>query len=257
MIREDGMTLIEVVVAAFCLAVVAGAAATQFAISDRSSLSNQHNSQLIAAADQQLEAIRQQVKTSGFSSLALSSAPSTGSNSTLPGSTSVHTDPNDFVSASSGCGTKNLGYLIENNWDDASEGVASGVSPWSGCPTGAEPLVVSATGFVAPKQTITVGGLSATAYAYVTDTNIGCATTTGTSNGCYTSGTSSYTPVGDAKRVIVAVVLGNGGTNNIGTGASYTSGQNSPVYVSTIFANPVPSNQVNSSIGITLGVNLG
>jgi hypothetical protein len=49
--------------------------------------------------------------------------------------------------------------------------------------------------------------------------------------------------------VIVAVVLNNHGR--------YTLGQASPVYVSTVFVNPLPSNAPNRSVGITLGVQLG
>ena len=36
-----------------------------------------------------------------------------------------------------------------------------------------------------------------------------------------------------------------------------TFGQASPVYVSSILTNPVPSNQPNSSVGLTLGLTIG
>jgi hypothetical protein len=71
---------------------------------------------------------------------------------------------------------------------------------------------------------------------YVTDTYVGCTS-------------AASTCAGDARRLIVAVVPDNHGRLDIG--------QNSPAYVSTIFTNPVPSNQSNSSIGLTLGLNIG
>jgi hypothetical protein len=177
----------------------------------------------------------------------------------------IDTDPNAFVSGS--C------YLIETNWDKtpATGTTVSGVSGWPACggASGAEPLVVG-TGsplvapLVTPSQTIQNGSLTYTVDEYVTDTNIGCnPSVTGASN-CYNPTapgtactTTCWSPLGDAKRVTVAVVMSNGGTNNAGSSANARIGQNSPVYVSTIFTNPVPSNQSNSSIGLSLGLNLG
>jgi hypothetical protein len=170
----------------------------------------------------------------------MSSAPAPPSNSTLSDGSTAHTDHNDFVSSSSGCGSTNAGYLIEANYDSTSEGIAPGFTPWSGCTTGAEPLVVQSGGIVTPKQTnVPVGSDTATVYTYVTETYVGCSSSLG----------SCTAAAGDARRVIVAVLPNNGGR--------YDIGQNSPVYLSTIFTNPVPTNQVNNSIGLTLGVNLG
>ena len=242
---ESGFTIIEVMVAAALGALVIGAGAALFAQSNDSALGSQRQSQLLAVADQQIEQIREQVKTNpaGFSALAMSAAPSAGTNSTLSYSNTAHVDPNDFVSSSTGCGPNNAGYLIEANYNSTTEGLAPTVSPWTGCATGAEPLVIAAGGIVTPKQTVTLGSGTATVYSYVTDTYVGCTTAGGLGN-C-----SSAT--GDVRRLVVAVVPGNGGrtTNNIGP--------NAPAFVSTIFANPVPTNQVNSSIGLTLGLSLG
>jgi type II secretory pathway pseudopilin PulG len=253
--EEGGFSLIEVVVAALCLAVLMGAAATLFGVGDTSSLAAQRNAAEISIADRYIEKVRTALKTTpgAFGSLAMNALPSAATNTTLPGQSSAHTDPNDFVSAGTGCGTSNEGYMIETNWDNSSEGTAAGLSSWTGCATGVEPLVYSASGLVAYKQTVTSGTDTYTVYAYVTDTNLGCSTTLGS---CSTVGT----PVGDAKRVIVAVVQSNGGTQNVSSGsttANYRIGQNTPVYVSTIFTNPVPTNQSNSTIGLTLGVSLG
>jgi type II secretory pathway pseudopilin PulG len=232
--------MLEVLVAALISAIIIGAGAELFSIGNDSSLGAQRQSALIAVADQQIENIRQAVKTGGFAALAMSSAPAAASNSTLSYSTTAHTDPNDFVSSSSGCGSTNSGYLIEANYDSTSEGIAPGVASWSGCTTGAEPLVVQSGGVVTPKQTnVPVGSDTATVYTYVTETYVGCSSSLG----------SCTAAAGDARRVIVAVLPHNGGR--------YDIGQNSPVYLSTIFTNPVPTNQINNSIGLTLGVNLG
>ncbi len=239
---EHGATLVEVLVAAMIAVIIIGASAVLFSRSSDSSLAAQRQSELVAVADQQIENIRQEVKTNanGFSALAMSSAPAAGTNSKLSFSTATHTDPNDFVASGSGCGSSNAGYLIENNYDNTSEGVASSVAPWSGCATGAEPLLVQSGGLVTPEQTdVTVGSDTATVYTYVTDTYVGCSSSLG----------SCSSTIDDARRVVVAVVPNNGGRNDIG--------QSSPVYMSTVFANSVPSNQVNNSVGLTLGVNIG
>ncbi|MEA2159113.1 MAG: hypothetical protein QOD66_1493 [Solirubrobacteraceae bacterium] len=237
---EQGFTMLEVLVAALISAIIIGAGAELFSVGDDSSLAAQRQSALIAVADQQIENIRQSVKTGGFASLAMSTAPAAPSNSTLSYSSTAHTDPNDFVSSSSGCGATNAGYLIEANYDSTSEGIAPGVAPWSGCTTGAEPLMVQSGGIVTPKQTnVPLGSDTATVYTYVTETYVGCSSSLG----------SCTAAAGDARRVIVAVLPNNGGR--------YDIGQNSPVYLSTIFTNPVPTNQVNNSIGLTVGANLG
>jgi Tfp pilus assembly protein PilW len=239
---EDGVTIVEVMVGAMIAVTIIGASAVLFSRSSDSSLASQRQSELIAVADQQIENIRQQVKTSanGFSALAMSSAPAAGSNSKLSFSATTDTDPNDFVVSGGGCGTSNEGYLIENNYDDTSEGVVSAVAPWSGCTTGAEPLVVQSGGLITPKQTnVQVGSDTATVYTYVTDVYVGCSSSLG----------SCTSTTGDARRVVVAVLMNSGSRADIG--------QTSPVYVSTVFTNPVPSNQINNSIGLTLGVNIG
>ena len=100
--REAGFTIIEVLVATLFLALVVGAVGTLFVTDSNSSLASQRQSQLIAVADQQIELIRQTVKTSGFASLAMSAAPAAGTNSTLSYSATTHTNPNDLVSATAG-----------------------------------------------------------------------------------------------------------------------------------------------------------
>jgi prepilin-type N-terminal cleavage/methylation domain-containing protein len=236
---EQGFTMIEVLIAAVISVTVIGAGAALFSTGNGSALASQRQGELISVADQQIENIRQAVKVNGFAALTMKTAPASGTNSSLSYSSATHTDPNDFVSNSTGCGTSNAGYLIEANYDSSTEGLAPGVASWTGCAMGAEPLVVQAGGIVTALQTVTVGSDTASVYTYVTDTYIGCSSALG----------SCTAAAGDARRVVVAVLLNNGGRHNIG--------QNSPVYVSSIFTNPVPTNQINSSIGLTVGATLG
>jgi Tfp pilus assembly protein PilW len=240
--QQQGDTLIEVMAAAIIGIVLVGALTGMFLSGNDQSLAAQRQSQLVAVADQQIENIRQAVKVNGFSALAMSTAPAAGASTTLPFASHTYTDPNHFVVSS--CGT-NGGYTIETNYDNASEGTAT-VASWSGCPTGVEPLVVQAGGIVTAQQaSVPVGAGTATVDSYVTDTNVGaCATPTGTS--CSGSAT---TFTGDARRVIVAVKF-NGETG-------YATGDTAPVYLSTLFTNPIPSNQPNGSVGITLGLSIG
>ncbi len=237
---ESGITIVEVLVAAMCLALVAGAAATLFITGADSSLASQRQAALISVADQQIQQVRLGVKKNGFAALAMNAAPAAGTNATLPYAGTTHTDPNDFVVS---CGST-LGYLIEANYDNTAEGAPPGVAPWTGCPATstqvAEPLVVQAGGIVTPKLTgVPVGGDTATVYEYVTDTYLGCSSSLG----------NCASATGDARRVVVAVVPNNHGR--------YDAGQNAPAYISTIFTNPVPSNQAGGSIGLTLGAKLG
>jgi len=245
---EAGFTVIEALVAMVLAILSIGAVAELFVTGNDSSLSAQRQTQLLAVADRQIEQIRQLVKTNpiGFAALAMSAAPAAGTSATLTGMPNVHTDPNYFVTAAAGCGPNAGGYQIEANFDNTSEGTSTTVPAFSSCPAAVEPLVVRAGGIVLPKQTgVVVGSGTATVYGYVTATNIGCAGgsadyVAGVAGSCYA----------DARRVVVAVLLDTpGGRTNVG--------QASPAYVSTIFTNPVPSNQPNSSIGLTLGLNIG
>ncbi|HEY5318718.1 MAG TPA: type II secretion system protein [Solirubrobacteraceae bacterium] len=241
--EERGDTLIEVAVAALIAITLISALTGLFLSGNDETLAAQRQTELIGVADQQIENIRDAVKVNGFSALAMKTAPVTGSSTTLTYSGGhTYIDPNHFVVSS--CGA-NGGYTIENNYDNTSQGTAT-IASWTGCPTGVEPLVVLSTGIVTAQQTsVAVGAGTATVDSYVTDTNVGaCATPTAT-----TCTGAATTPTGDARRVIVAVKL-NGVTR-------YDRGDNSPVYVSTIFTDPVPSNQANASVGLSLGTQIG
>ena len=108
-----------------------------------------------------------------------------------------------------------------------------------GCDTGYEPLIAASGGLVTPSQTVAVGANTAIVDSFVTQANVGC-------NGSLGSGNCTN----DARRVTVAVTVSHGN-------GRYTVAPNSPVYTSTIFTNPTPSNSPNSSVGLTLGLSIG
>ncbi len=268
---EQGFTIIEVLIAAVILIAVIAASSALFIQGSDASLASQRQSQAISVADEEIEMIRQDVKTKGFDALAMTALPSTASSSSLNaiGLGNTYTDPNHFVTtAQTGCGSSNAGYAIEANWDDTAEGPASGVTPFSSCADTAstvdEPLEVLSGGFVAPQQTdVAVGSDTATVDTYVTDSYVGCnsslgscpSTTSGSVTGCsWPTSTAASTTCADARRVIVAVVMDNHG---YATGGRSQIGPNSPVYVSTVFTNPNPSNSPDNPAGVTLGLNIG
>jgi type II secretory pathway pseudopilin PulG len=246
---QSGFMLVEVVVGALCLALIIGAVSSIFVQGNDSALAEENQAALVEVANQQIEQVRQLVKIDGFTSLAMKTLPSAGSTTTLYSNTSnVPIDPNYYYKANGTCPSSGGGsggeYAIQSNWDDKT---SSSVGPGStsgdyasvaGCDSGYEPLIVSSSGFVTASQTVTVGGGAATLDTYVTQTQVGCNASLGSGN-CST----------DARRVIIAVVPA--------AGATYRTQQNSPLYVSTVFTNPTPSNAPNASAGLTLGVQLG
>lgn len=281
---EHGFTIVEVLVAAVILILVAAAGTTLFVGGADSSVAAQRRSQMISIADAQIETIREEVKVKGFASLAMTGAPSALSTSTIPNTvpTGDEVDPYFFaknLGTSAGCGTDGWEYQISANYDLASGGTptvpstgASGVTSWQSCTSGYEPMEILSGGFVTPQQTLTPANDSAVTDNYVvdtfvTDTYLPCNTSTCpavTSSGSgsstvetvacpgsssFPTTTSSSTVCADARRVTVAVALDDHGKAAIG--------QATPVYLSTVFTNPTPSNEPTTSIGLTLGLQLG
>lgn len=256
--EQDGDTLIEVLMASLIAAIIIGALAATFVSGNDSSLSSQRESALVEAANQQMQNIRQLVKLDGFSNLALNSSTTTldslqanASSAKLKFNSATALDPNSFVTS---CGTTPA-YQIENNYDDTHDYYAATSSPLvsalpleSPCTTaGYEPLLNG--GVIPQTATVTAGSMTITLDDYVTDTSVGCNTSLG--NGSCT---------GDARRVIVAAVDSQAQANcssTVSTTNRCSIGADAPVYLSTIFTNPTPSNAPNSSIGITLGLQLG
>jgi Tfp pilus assembly protein PilW len=243
--EQAGDTLIELVVAAFCGVLVISALAFGFVTGNDSSLSAQRQTELVAAAQQQIESIHQLVKSDGFGALALSSAPPSLSNGPAARyDAATPLNPNSFITS---CGSTPA-FEVQNNYDSTSEGLVSTLSAVSPCTTaGDEPLVISATnGLVSPGPTqVSEGQMTIDVYTYVTGTSVGCNTAWGSCGN-------------DARRVIVAAVDANASRcSSAGSGNRCAIGGYAPVYETTLFTNPIPSNSPNASVGITLGAQLG
>jgi prepilin-type N-terminal cleavage/methylation domain-containing protein len=243
--RHDGFTLIEVTIAMFISLVGIGAVAALFVNGNQSSLAAQNQLSLQSALQQQIENVRGVVAHFGFAGLALTSAPAAGSNTNVAG---AYTDPNHFVqSTGTGCPC----YLIENNFDNGTEGLVS-TSPSSG-----EPLLINGSGGVtagriAPVQcadlssgtnyavpcatNVPSGDDWATVYTYVTQTTIAGCNSSGLGSGCGN----------DVRRVILAVVPDSNKTGRLNVGPT------APRYSMTTFANPVASNQPNAPNGLEI-----
>ena len=241
--RAEGFTMIEVVVGLLLAILTIGALSELFVSGSESSVATQRQAQLISVAEQQIEQIRQQVKTQGFDKLALSGQPQT-SCASIPGTIPQNpTNPDDYVTCSGGTAQ---GYMIEVNYNGSSAGTPPDLTPWAGYPTGSEPLLIggvsplaSTTGFVTPYQSsVSIGSGTGEVYTYVTAVNANACTSV-TATGCT-----------DVRRVIVAVHLDQ-------TASRQDIGPNAPLYLSTIFARPVPSTQATQTAGLTLGVQLG
>ncbi|MEA2355034.1 MAG: hypothetical protein QOD61_1163 [Solirubrobacteraceae bacterium] len=227
---ERGFTLVEVLVTMMVTLLVIGGIATTFVQNNDSALAGQRQAQLLSVAQQQIEKVRNTVSQYGFSALALSAKPAAPTDAVLPTSP---TDPNDFIKNWS---SSSPSYLIETNYNQTTPGQISSA------PSTGEPLEIDTTtpGRITPKTTgVAVGSGTATVYTYVTQATVPCNTTV--LGGCSAD---------DVRRVIVAVLLDN-------TTGSQSIGPNTPVYMSTIFSNPIPSNQPSSAIGLRLGLNIG
>jgi prepilin-type N-terminal cleavage/methylation domain-containing protein len=224
--RQDGFTLIEVIVGMLVSTLLVVGVSAALINASSSSLSSQRQANLVEIAQAQIDKVHQIVSQYGFAALALNASPANPTDATLPASPN---DPNDFVVA-------NTSFLIENNYNATSHGQISAA------PANGEPLEVDTTnGRVTPKvSSIAAGGATVTIWTFVTKAAIGC-----------NSAVLGACAADDARRVIVAAKL------NTIAGGRQTLGPNTPVYLSTVIANPVPSNQSNSSTGIRIGLNLG
>lgn len=169
---ERGMTLIELLVSIFVLAVGILGAVTVLAQGDRLSGTSQQREAAIGFAEQQLENVRQ----TPFASLGMNASPSA---STDPN------NPNHYVDqANAPCSSAATGYDIETNYQSG------------GAPTTCEPFVTGG-GVQAGSQPISgYSGLTGTWYAYVTSRPEPCLSL----NGVITVNCLSNT-----KRITVAV----------------------------------------------------
>ena len=310
---EDGIGLIEVLVAALVVVLAFTAMATIFISGQNQASADVQESQLINMADQEIEQVRAAVTATGFDSLGMSAAPTVLSDRVVQ---NTFFDPDNFVVA--GNGVKCL--LIATNYDSVtttagSETPAYGISApsglvqWSACnststtSTDAEPLQIMSSGTPIISWSSTVsqcssgsGGLSVpcwlpltpncsttatdvtglpscavTVYAFVSDTYVGCGTSGGTASdgtACPTvssnvvdcaaadlpNSTSQSSTCGDARRLIIAVVPNPPDQTN--ATASHALARVTPVYLSTIFTNPLPSGSSADGTGLDLNLSV-
>jgi type II secretory pathway pseudopilin PulG len=234
-----GFTIVEVLAALMMVLLVLGALALFFANNNDSSLASQREISQLSVLQQQIERVRDVVSQYGFGALALNAEPSAPSASPLPNNPK---DPNDFIT---GYGTGSEAFLVENNYNNAAEGVLSD-TPSTGEPL-LDPNTGAAGGQISPLQCVDLatgnqascGSLAsgsnpyATVYTYITQTStVGCAGATGSCSG-------------DARRVIVAAVV-----QNPVASARRNIGPNTPTYSTTVITNPVASDQSNQASGL-------
>jgi prepilin-type N-terminal cleavage/methylation domain-containing protein len=227
---EDGFTLIEVLVAMAIALISIGALADLFSNGQTASVATQRQSELVTVAQQQIEQLREEVKVDGFSALAMSSAPTVSTDPTNP----------DYYLTNSASS-----YYIASNWNGStgtSGAAAANIATYAGTTAGSEPLCTSSSGGVSPTaQTVSEGSNTIQVWTIVTQTTVG--PTASVNSPC----------TDDSRRVIVAARFVNSGTRQ-------DQGPTTPLYISTIFTNPIPTNQASGAVGISLGVggiNLG
>jgi type II secretory pathway pseudopilin PulG len=247
------MTMVEVLVGAVLSALVIGAVAVGMASNSDSALATQRQAQLLAVLQSRMENVRQlfaqNYTATGFASLALSENPKKGEDASLPKSP---TDPNDFITPYvSGYNTATSGttegFLIEKNYNATGEGTVDGGSTFT------ETLQVDTTnGRIAPvvyvdlttgtsyssAASVPSGHTYAIVNTYITITKV--MTSTSSTSCATTSGTSSN--ASDARRVIVAARLSS-------ATAHKNLGSRTPLWATTLIANPIPSNQCQPSAG--------
>jgi type II secretory pathway pseudopilin PulG len=256
---HDGFVLAEVLVAIVIAITVIAATAKLLVVGSDSSLAAQRQGSLVAAAQSEIESIREDVVQDGFSALALNATPPSKSGTGLNSEGSV-IDPGYWLWPP-GAGVSPTGYQIESNYASTTS------SQLSGEPSTGEALIVAtATGVVPPVSyfdltsghtypctvavascTATISGVPsadsyATVHTYVTQpANIPC-------NAAVSSTTCA---VNDIRRVIIAIRLTQVASRS-------DLGPNTPYYLTTVFSDPVPTNQQsNAAIGLELGLNLG
>jgi type II secretory pathway pseudopilin PulG len=234
-----GFTLVEVMAALFVVLAVIGALALVLATNDSSSLASQLQISRLSVLQQQIERVRNVVSQYGFGALALNADPSAPTVSPLPNDP---TDPNDFIT---GYGTSNESFLVENNYNNTSEGLISDapngepiLDPTTGA-TGGQVSPIQCVELSNPGSSTSCTALAtgtdsyASVYTYVTQTStVGCSGPSGSCNG-------------DARRVIVAVLL-----HNPASPSRRDIGPNTPTYSTTVITNPVASDQLNQASGL-------
>ena len=170
---EQGFGVVEVVVAAAVLLMIAGATLATLTEAEQSSSAAEQHEAAVSLAQREVEKLRQ----NGWSGLGLVNTPTGTAASPDPNPD----DPREYVSGGN--------YLVKANWRRRSSGPPPGVSG-----TG-EPFVVLPGGASPGPTRVTSGGHSFDVYRYVTWVNITCVV----------AGVDQCNGVNDGKRIVVAV----------------------------------------------------
>lgn len=258
--REQGFTLVEVLAAMVLFLVVLVGITFFFASNQDSSYASQREVSQLSVAQGQIENIRQLAKRYGFSALALSSNPATKTDSTLP---TNPPDPNDYIVSQ---GTSSESYEIMSNYNDSTAGVASNtpstgetlLDPNTGTTGQVTQLqyvdLSTGTSYLSTASVPSTGGVK-DPYAVVNTFVTQASTVAGCNAGVGTCASS------DTRRVIVAVELHNPNATNdyaacssgvVGPKGRCDLGPSTPTYTSTIFVNPIASNQTGSASGLRI-----
>lgn len=236
--RQDGFTLIELVIAMAVALVGLGAITIGLVGASNSVSAGNHQAQLVSIVQSQLEAVRQDEAVYGFADMFLN-APPGSRDASVP---TNPTNPNDYVNPTPSPST----FWIEENYNNNTGSPSANVA--AGTPSIGEPLITgtgtaSLPGVQQVNRTVPAGGGgTATVYTFITQVYEACnAALAGTGGGNCTAAAQ------DERRVIVAAVYNNA-TEQTPT---------APQWATTIIDNPVPSNQVNVGNGLHLGLNVG
>ena len=201
---EQGMTLVEVLIASLLL--VTGLLATfgTFAVTGHVNVTTQRTQVAFTAAEQQLETLRAMT----YTNLALSSVPTHTTDGNLGGDTSGNpTNPDYWVSS-----TVAGNLIIPTDFNKESSSTLTGVS--------ASGEVMVSGGSVSPgPTTVTVNGYTVKVSTFITYVNDSCVYNL--IDLCATGQ--------DAKRIVVAAIVSSSGGGQ---------GAQKPVWLTTVVGNP-------------------
>jgi type II secretory pathway pseudopilin PulG len=212
--RQDGFTIVEVLVAALLVAIGVVALLGSLDAVSKTNVAAQRHQQALAYGQREIERLR----TLDYrTELGLTSFPAASGDGIVAGDATPKTpkNPNYYVSGT--------GLQIMTRYTDKTSGLQAGVTP------NPEPLVGPGEASLTSAQvnpgpeSFTVNGTSGKIYRYVTWRSEHCpaATTSGITNPC--DGTK------DSKRITIAIVL-----DAVGNGA----GPGKPIWLSSVVSDP-------------------
>jgi prepilin-type N-terminal cleavage/methylation domain-containing protein len=212
--RQDGFTIVEVMVAALLVAIGVVAILGSLDAISKTGVAAQRHQQAVAYGQREIERLR----TLDYrTELGLTSLPAASGDGIVAGDPTPNApkNPNYYVSGT--------GLKIMAQYSDKTSGLQPGVSP------NPEPLVgAGESGLTSPQvdpgpQNFSINGTSGKIYRYVTWRSEHCpaATTSGITNPC--PGTK------DSKRITIAIML-----DAVGNGA----GPSKPIWLSSVISDP-------------------